>query len=146
MVEFDTSGKNASLPPDEKAMTWSQRVWSETKYHLFPWGPGFLSQKPAMAAASIGLAIAVTVAWLLAATGRVAPAMVIAWWTGWSVYEGLCRMRCKPWIKEGPWWGNKYQKATVPDMIAYVTTKNLLIGACLFLLLYLMGVLPIATT
>jgi NosR/NirI family nitrous oxide reductase transcriptional regulator len=55
-------------------------------------------------------------------------------------------MRCKPWIKEGAWWGRKYRKASVPDMIAYVATKNLLIGAGLFLVLYLMGVLPGANT
>jgi NosR/NirI family nitrous oxide reductase transcriptional regulator len=112
------------------------------KYHLFPWGPGFLIQKPAMVAASIGLAVAVTVAWVLAATGRVAPVVVIAWWTGWSVYEFICRMRCKPWVKEGPWWGRQYRRANIPDMIAYVATKNLLIGAGLFWLLYLLGVLP----
>lgn len=114
----------------------------EAKHHLFPWGPGFLAQKPAWVAASIGLAMAVTVAWMLAATGRAAPAAVIAWWTGWSVYECVSRMRCKPWVKEGPWWGRQYRRANVPDMIAYVATKNLLIGAGLFGVLYLLGALP----
>ena len=142
MVDTKTSGSNLSLPPEGKEMGWPQWLWEETKYHLFPWGPGFMQQKPAMVAASIGLAITVTVAWMLAATGRVAPAVVIAWWVGWSVYEYLCRMRCKPWIKEGLWWGRKYKQASVPDMIAYVATKNLLIGAAIFLLLYLLGILP----
>ena len=142
MVEQHTSGNNLSLPPGDKEMSWPQWLWAEAKYHLFPWGPGFLEQKPAMVAASIGLAMAVTVAWMLAATGRAAPGVVIAWWTGWSVYECVCRMRCKPWIKEGPWWGRQYRHANLPDMIAYVATKNLLIGAGLFWVLYLLGVLP----
>lgn len=142
MVELRSSGSSQSVPPDDEKMGLAQWVLAEAKFHLFPWGPGFLLQKPAIVAASIGLTIAVTVAWMLAATGHVAPAMVIAWWVGWSIYECICRMRCKPWIKEGAWWGRKYRKASVPDMIAYVATKNLLIGAGLFLVLYLLGVLP----
>lgn len=142
MVEQHKSGNNHSLPPGDKQMGWPQWLWMEAKYHLFPWGPGFLAQKPAWVAASIGLAMAVTVAWMLVATGRAAPAAVIAWWTGWSVYEYFSRMRCKPWVKEGSWWGRQYRRSNVPDMIAYVATKNLLIGAGLFVVLYLLGVLP----
>lgn len=145
MVEQQRSEGQFGVPPHDEGESWPRWLWGELQYHLFPWGPGFLAQKPAMVAASIGLAIAVTVAWLLAATGNMAPAVVIAWWTGWSVYECICRMRCKPWIKEGPWWGRAYRRASVPDMIAYVATKNLLIGAALFLVLYLLGVLPGAT-
>jgi NosR/NirI family nitrous oxide reductase transcriptional regulator len=134
---------DASTP--DKDMNWRQWLWSEAKYHLLPWGPEFLASKPSLIYAGIGLAVAVTVAWILAATGKLAPAAVIAWWTGWSAYEGICRMRCKPWVKEGPWWGRSYRRASVPDMIAYVATKNLLIGAALFWVLYLLGVLPGAT-
>lgn len=142
MVEQHTSGNNLPLPPGNKNMDWPQLLWEEAKYHLFPWGPGFLAQTPAKFAAGVGLSIAVTVTWMLAATGRVAPAVVIAWWTGWSVYECICRMHCKPWVKEGPWWGQQYRRANVPDMIAYVATKNLMIGAGLFWVLYLLGMLP----
>ncbi|HEY6095054.1 MAG TPA: transcription regulator [Gallionellaceae bacterium] len=145
MVEQHTSENNLPLSPGDKDMSLLQRLWGEAKYHLFPWSPGFLAQRPAMFAASVGLAVAVTVSWMLAATGRIAPAVVIAWWTGWSVYECICRMHCKPWVKEGPWWGQRYRRANVPDMIAYVATKNLLIGAILFWILYLLGVLPGAT-
>jgi hypothetical protein len=130
------------MPPEDEGMGWPQWLLAEAKFHLFPWGPGFLLQKPALIAASAGLAIAVTVVWMLAVTGRIAPVIVIAWWTGWSIYEVSCRLGCKPWIKEGRWWGRKYRRASVPDMIAYVATKNLLIGAALFLVLYLLGVLP----
>lgn len=142
MAKQQSSENNLPLPPGGRDMSLLQRVWVEAQYHLFPWGPGFLAQKPAMFAASTSLAIMVTVTWILAATGRVAPAVVIAWWTGWSVYECICRMHCKPWVKEGPWWGYQYRHANVPDMIAYVATKNLLIGAGLFWILYLLGVLP----
>lgn len=142
MMEQHASGSNFPLPPSDKEMRWPQWVWAEAKYHLLPWGPGFLKQKPAMVAAGIGLAMAVTAAWMLAATGRVAPLVMVIWWTGWSVYECISRMQCKPWVKEGPWWGKQYRRASVPDMIAYVATKNLLIGAILFWFLYLLGVLP----
>lgn len=144
MVDKQTSGNNLSFPPGNKEMSWPQWLWTEAKFHLFPWGPGFLTQKPAMIAAGAGLTLVVTVAWILAATGRIAPAVVIAWWAGWSVYECICRMHCKPWIKEGPWWGRQYRHANTPDIIAYVATKNLLIGAILFWVLYLLGVLPVA--
>lgn len=137
-----SSGGPHSVPPDDERMGLSQWLWAEAKFHLFPWGEGFLLQKPAIIAAGIGLSIAVTIAWLLTATGRMAPAVVIAWWIGWSIYEYICRMNCKPWIKEGVWWGRKYRRASAPDMIAYITTKNLLIGAGLFLVLYLLGALP----
>lgn len=142
MIKPHTSEGNPSMPPYGKDLSWPRWLWAEAQYHLFPWGPGFLLQKPAIIAAGVGLAIAVTVAWLLAATGRIAPAIVIAWWTGWSIYECICRLRCKPWVKEGLWWGRNYRRASVPDMIAYVATKNLLIGAGLFLLLYSLGLLP----
>lgn len=142
MVEQQTSENDSSMPPSDKEMPWPQWLWGEIKFHLFPWGRGFLAQKPAIVAASMGLTIAVTVVWMMAVTGQVAPAIVIVWWTVWSIYECICRMRCKPWVKEGPWWGRQYRQATVPDMIAYVATKNLLIGSGLFWMLYLMGVLP----
>jgi len=144
MVEQHATENNVSLPPDNKQQSWIHWIWAEVKYHLLPWGPNFLVQKPAIIAAGVGLAVAVTVAWILAATGRIAPAVVIAWWTGWSVYEYMCRMRCKPFVKEGPWWGREYRRASAVDMIAYVVTKNLLIGVGLFLVLYTLGVLPTA--
>lgn len=142
MLKNQASENNISLPPIDKDMSLPQWLWAETKYHLFPWGSGFLTQKPAIIAASIGLAIAVTVAWILVATGRVAPLVVIIWWSGWSVYESFTRTRCKPWIKEGTWWGRQYRHASAADIIAYVATKNLLIGALLFWMLYLLGMLP----
>lgn len=146
MVDSDSKEMNSSNPPSYEKLSMSQWLWAETKFHLFPWEAGFIFHKPAIAAISIGLSIAVTVAWLLAMTGHIAPAVVIAWWTGWSVYELLCRMRCKPWVKEGLWWQRKYRRASVPDMIAYVATKNLLIGAILFWVLYLSGVLHNVTS
>lgn len=115
-------------------------LWEEAKDHLFPWGPGFLRQRVAIQIAGIGLAIVVTIAWVLAATRQIGSAMVIAWWTGWSVYEVLCRRRCKPWVKVGPWWGRERRPASTADIIFYVATKNLLIGAGLFLVLALLGV------
>ncbi|MHB1173834.1 MAG: transcription regulator [Sulfuriferula sp.] len=124
--------------PDEAPTGIFRWLRDEAIDHLIPWGPKFLSKKAGVQALGIGLAVVVTVAWILAATGQIRPAIVIAWWVGWSVYEVLCRSRCKPWVKEGPWWGNQRRPATLPDLIAYVATKNLLIGAGIFLVLKLL--------
>lgn len=127
--------------PDTGRVGLSRWLWEEALYHLIPWGPNFLRQKPALVAAGVGFAVLVTATWLLAATGRIGSAAVIGWWIAWSVYEFMCRTRCKPWVKEGPWWKRQYRPATKPDLIAYVATKNLLIGAGLFLVLKLVGAL-----
>jgi NosR/NirI family nitrous oxide reductase transcriptional regulator len=60
----------------------------------------------------------------------------------WCAYELVTRMACKPYVKEGPWWGRHLRAATWPDMAAYVGMKNLLIGAGLFLASSAVGVLP----
>jgi NosR/NirI family nitrous oxide reductase transcriptional regulator len=136
MVKQEMHQNEAPLPSGTGLWGW---LWQETLFHLFPWGPGFFQQRLAIQAASIALAVAVTVAWILAATGRIGSAMVIAWWIGWSLYEVLCRRRCKPFIKEGPWWGKQWRRASTADLISYVATKNLLIGIGLFLVLALLG-------
>lgn len=125
----------------DPALALPRWLWEELKFHLLPWGPGFGRRTGALRAAEIGLAVVVTVAWLLAGTGRVGPAMVAAWWIGWSVYEVACRQVYRPWIKDGPWWQRHFRPSTLPDMMAYVATKNVLIGAILFTVLHATGVL-----
>jgi NosR/NirI family nitrous oxide reductase transcriptional regulator len=44
-------------------------------------------------------------------------------------------------VKEGPWWGRQLRTATWADMAAYVSVKNLIIGAALFLAMKGIGVL-----
>lgn len=127
--------------PGEDQTSFRQWLQEEAIDHLIPWGPQFWAQRAGVRAAGIGLAVVVTIAWFLAATGQIRPAVVIAWWIGWSVYELMCRRHCKPWVKEGPWWGRKRRPASTFDLIAYVATKNLLIGVLLFLGLGAMGVL-----
>ena len=134
----------ASLPPQGEGSVWHW-LYAEAVDHLIPWNRRFFHQRMAFQAAGIGLAVVATGSWLLMASGEISSAVNIAWWTGWSVYEVLVRKCCKPWIKEGPWWGSKRRPAGWFDMIAYVATKNLLIGAALFLLLSKLGVLqPLA--
>jgi NosR/NirI family nitrous oxide reductase transcriptional regulator len=130
------------MPGGDEPISLPAWLLEEARDHLFPWGPGFVMQKTAMQAAGIALAVVVTLAWILAAAGQVTSAVVIAWWIGWSVYEVLCRRRCKPWVKDGPWWGRKRRPADTADLIFYVATKNLLIGAGLFLLLTLLDLSP----
>lgn len=111
--------------------------------HLFPWNRQFSSYPLALRAAGIALAVLVTWVWLLGATGRLGPGIVLGWWLAWSVYEMIVRMRCKPWVKEGPWWEHNLRPASWPDMAAYVAMKNLIIGAALFLLMRGTGVLEL---
>lgn len=139
MVRQPVESEREPMPGGTGRIGLGAWIWEEAKDHLFPWGPNFFKQRAALQAAGIGLAVVVTTAWVLAATGHAGSAVVIAWWVGWSAYEVLCRRRCKPWIKVGPWWGRERRLAGTADIIFYVATKNLLIGAGLFLLLALLG-------
>lgn len=136
----DLDREQPAAPPGS-AGTWLQWLVDEAMDHLLPWSGKFFQRPFAMQAASIGLAVVVTAAWVLAAAGRVASVVALAWWIGWSVYEIIVRKHCKPWVKDGPWWGSSRRPAGTMDLISYVATKNLLIGALLFLLLTALGVL-----
>jgi NosR/NirI family nitrous oxide reductase transcriptional regulator len=109
--------------------------------HLLPWNRQFLQHPLFFRAAGIGLAVLVSWAWLLGAAGRLGPGIILGWWLAWSAYEMVVRMNCKPYVKEGPWWGRQLRPASWADMAAYVGLKNLLIGAALFLLMKGIGVL-----
>jgi len=85
----------------------------------------------------------VTWAWLLGAAGKLGPGIILGWWLAWSVYEMITRMIYKPRVKEGPWWGRKLRTATWADMAAYVSMKNLIIGAALFLAMKGFGVFQV---
>ena len=135
MEEHDKRHEN---PPRRSG--WAVWVAEEIRDHLFPWTAESWRQRSAIQAAGIAFALFVTLVWLLAAAGRIGSVAVLSWWIAWSVYEVLCRRRCKPWVKVGPWWQRDYQAATIPDLIFYVATKNLIIGVLLFLLLGLFGV------
>lgn len=112
---------------------------AETWDHLWPWRRGVDAPHVMLRAAGISLAIAVTLAWVLAALGELRAAAIIGWWLGWSVYEVLVRLRAKRYVKDGPWWGRRWREASVMDMLSYVGFKNLLIGAALFLALKSIG-------
>ena len=92
---------------------------------------------------SLAMALAVTAVWLLAANGQVRGNIVIAWWLAWSLMEIGVRQTSKPYVKEGRWWGRHYRVAGIMDMICYVTFKNLLLGAALFLVLKALGLLSV---
>lgn len=141
MVKQDAMPEMPPPRPADQSLPLLRWLWEEARFHLLPWGPGFWEKKGMLQAVEIGFAVVVTVAWILADTGRIGPAVVIAWWTGWSIYEVVCRRAYLPWIKEGPWWKRNFRKASLADIMAYVATKNLLIGAGLFALLHTSGIL-----
>jgi NosR/NirI family transcriptional regulator, nitrous oxide reductase regulator len=109
--------------------------------HLWPWTQQGWHHHKAIQTAGLALAIAATTAWGLAANGQLGAGALIGWWLGWSVYEIIIRLQCKPYIKDGPWWRHCYRPAGRMDMICYVMFKNLLIGAVLFVLLRNIGLL-----
>jgi hypothetical protein len=119
------------------------RIGAEIWDHLWPWSRRGFQRQRAIQAAGLALALAATVAWVLAAMGNLTPAAIIGWWFGWSVFEVVVRLGSKPYVKEGPWWGQRYRRASVMDMICYVGFKNLLIGAVLFLGLKSLGMLVV---
>jgi NosR/NirI family nitrous oxide reductase transcriptional regulator len=87
------------------------------------------------------LAVLMTWVWLLGAAGKLGPGIILGWWLAWSVYELVVRMRCKPYVKEGPWWGRDLRPASWADMASYVAFKNLLIAIILFTIMKGAGVL-----
>jgi NosR/NirI family nitrous oxide reductase transcriptional regulator len=119
-----------------KGLSW---FWPELVDHLWPWTHDSWHSKRALAIAGLCLAIAASLAWVLAGTGRLSQSAIIGWWFGWSVYEVLIRLSAKRYVKDGPWWQANYRYANVMDMLSYVGFKNLLIGAVLFLGLKALG-------
>lgn len=136
---------NATLPPDLPPYALEERglrrLGHEIWDHLWPWSAHGFRGRRFVLALSLALAAVVSVVWLFAAAGRIGPTAVVAWWVGWSVFEIPIRRQSKPYVKEGPWWGRSYRRASLPDLICYVAFKNLLIGAALFLTLRAIGVL-----
>ena len=127
-----------SYAEGQRGLRW---LLAELRDHLWPWSvAGWRSQR-ALQIAGFSLAMAASVAWALAATGRLSSGAIIAWWFGWSVYEVLIRMSGKRYVKDGVWWQQRYRVANWMDMLSYVGFKNLLIGAALFLALKALGVL-----
>ena len=134
-----TQGPDPRMPTDPalsaplkhaKGLQW---LLLELRDHLWPWSAEGLKQQRALQIAGFSLALAVTVAWVLAAGGRLSETAIIGSWFGWSVYEVLIRMGGKRYVKDGPWWRANYRVAGWMDMLSYVGFKNLLIGAALFL-------------
>ena len=109
--------------------------------HLFPWSRSVLEQPRLLQATSLALTVLVTWVWLLGAAGSIGPGIVLGWWLAWSVYELVVRMRCKPVVKDGPWWGRNLVPASWADMASYVAFKNLLIAVVLFMIMKGAGVL-----
>lgn len=131
----------AAAPPPEPRLGLFAWLRAELIDHLFPWSGKFLSRPLLMQASGIALAVLVTWAWLLGAAGKLGPGIILGWWLAWSAYELVVRMFCKPYVKEGPWWGRRFRPASWADMMSYVAMKNLLIGAALFLIMKGIGVL-----
>lgn len=129
------------LPPyAESTSAWMQQ---EAIDHLWPWSRRGFQRKKLVQATGLALALAVSVVWVLAGLGQVTAGAVIGWWVGWSAFEVVIRMYSKPYIKEGPWWERNYRSASVMDMLCYVSFKNLLVGATLFLGLKSLGLLQL---
>jgi NosR/NirI family nitrous oxide reductase transcriptional regulator len=133
--------EHPSMPGGSERIPFRKWAAEEVIDHMFPWSGNIMRVSIGLRAAGISLAIAVTTAWLLAASGSISSVAVISWWTGWSVYEIICRRRCKPWVKQGPWWQRQRRPASLPDLIFYVATKNLIIGIVLFLIMEILGLI-----
>jgi hypothetical protein len=118
-------------------LRWAHEVWD----HLWPWTSAGLRRQPALVIASLALALVVSLAWGAAALGQLSRMGLIAWWFGWSLFEVGVRRQCKPYVKEGPWWGATWRAANWMDLLCYVLFKNLLLGSVLYLALNALGLL-----
>ncbi|AKJ30806.1 NosR/NirI family protein [Caldimonas brevitalea] len=130
----------APYPVPGRTLPW---LAAELLHHLWPWSRGDFGRRRALQAAGLSIAVAASVAWLLAASGRLSAGALIGWWFGWSLYEVLIRLDHKRLVKDGPWWLHRWRVASVMDMLSYVGFKNLLIGATLFLVLKALGRLAV---
>ena len=130
-------------PPYSAEKSVSARIAAEVWDHLWPWSRRGFQRQRALQAAGLAIGLAAGVAWVLAATGHLQAGAVIGWWFGWSVFEVAVRLGSKPYVKDGPWWSQRYRVAKAMDMISYVGFKNLLIGATLFIALKSMGLLAL---
>jgi NosR/NirI family nitrous oxide reductase transcriptional regulator len=131
----------AAVPAAEPRPGLLALLRTEIVDHLIPWSGKFWGRPRTLQAAGIALGVLVTWAWLLGAAGKLGAGIILGWWLAWSVYEVFARMACKPYVKEGPWWGRKLRPAGWADMVSYVAMKNLLIGAGLFLVMKALGAL-----
>lgn len=127
--------------PAHAERTGAARFALEAWDHLWPWTRDSFARGRTLAALSVAVALLVTVAWALAAVGQLRAGALIGWWLGWSALEVLVRLRAKPYVKDGPWWGRNYRTATRMDMLCYVLFKNLLVGVMLFMGLKAAGLL-----
>ena len=116
-------------PPQDRC-TWLALGAAELVTTCGPGAEGWASRR-ALQVAGFSLAVAASVAWVMAAMGSLSSGAIIGWWFGWSVYEVLIRLSGKRYVKDGPWWRDQYRVAGVMDMLSYVGFKNLLIGAAL---------------
>jgi len=135
-----------TMPTDPVEPPYAERgvlglIAAEAWDHLWPWSRSGFACRRALQAASLALAAGATLMWVLAAMGRLQAGAIIGWWFSWSAFEVLVRLDSKPYVKEGPWWGRRYRKAGLMDMLCYVSFKNLLIGAALFIALKSAGLL-----
>ncbi|MCK9984292.1 MAG: hypothetical protein AzoDbin1_00764 [Azoarcus sp.] len=130
-------------PPYAETPSLVRLVAAEAWDHVWPWSSHGFQRQRAVQAASMALALAATVVWVLAAMGQLEAGALIGWWFGWSVFEVVVRLGSKPYVKDGPWWGRRYRVANTMDMVCYVGFKNLLIGAALFLALKSLGFLVV---
>jgi len=130
-----------AVAPEEPRLGLLAWLRAEVIDHLLPWSGKFLTRPLLLQASGIALAVLVTWAWLLGAAGKLGAGIILGWWLAWSAYELMVRMYCKPYVKEGPWWGRRFRPASWADMLSYVGMKNLLIGVALFLIMKGVGVL-----
>ena len=135
-------GVRVDRPQRTQAKGW-HALAAELQDHFWPWSAEGWATQRTLQIAGFSLALAASVAWVLAATGRLSASAIIGWWIGWSVYEVLIRLSGRRYVKEGPWWETNYRYANLMDMLSYVGFKNLLTGAALFILLKTMGLLQV---
>ena len=87
----------STKPPHKTGLRGWRWLAMELRDHLWPWSPQSLRGSRALLLAGALLAVAVSLAWLLAATGRLSGMAIVAWWLAWSAYEVAIRMQAGVW-------------------------------------------------
>jgi NosR/NirI family nitrous oxide reductase transcriptional regulator len=139
------SSVDPTMPTDRVVPVWQgrslgRRLLEEIRHHFWPVAPGRSWRAHATAALAGGAALVVLI---LAIDGRIPPISVVGAALVLSLWEARERMASLRFVKEGPWWRQRYRVATPVDMLSYVGFKSLLIGAVSLMVLKATGLLTL---
>jgi hypothetical protein len=117
-------------PPYSAHRGWTRLV-AEAADHIWPWSPGLIHHNPLGFGLAVGILAVLVLAWVATLAGLLESRTMALLWALWSLVETEIRLRHKPYVKDGVWWGLTYRQAGRLDLLSYVGLKNILSALCM---------------